>query len=206
MKRMFLLFVLLSFAGAFAQGEFLNNSNTISGSSISLPKAKAPSVFNPLSTPSSTSTKPIEEKKIQFTQNNQFANPGEVYKDKLNTSETGENYKIFRKNQYLGDVKTASEYARISYRDFGEVDGDEIRIWVNDKIVVEHIFLDGDFKGIQLGLTKGFNKVDFEALNQGTSGPNTAEFKIYDDKGGLISANQWNLATGFKATIIIVKD
>ena len=43
-------------------------------------------------------------------------------------------------------------------------------------------------------------------LNQGYSGPNTAEFKIYDDKGELISANQWNLATGFKATIIIVKE
>jgi hypothetical protein len=205
MKRLFFLFVLFSFANAFAQGEFLNNSNTISGSSISLPKSKAPSVFNPTAKPNS-STSVIEKKPLEFAQNNTFANPGDLYKEKLNTNETGENYKIFRKNQYLGDVKTGSEYAKISYRDFGEVDGDEIRIWVNDKIVVEHIFLDGNFNGIQLGLIKGFNKVDFEALNQGTSGPNTAEFRIFDDKGGLISSNQWNLATGFKATIIIVKD
>jgi hypothetical protein len=35
---------------------------------------------------------------------------------------------------------------------------------------------------------KRFNKIDFEALNQGSSGPNTAEFKVYDDKGSLISA------------------
>ena len=49
-------------------------------------------------------------------------------------------------------------------------------------------------------------KVDFEALNQGFSGPNTAQFMIFDDKGSLISSNQWKLGTGFKATIIIVKE
>ena len=49
-------------------------------------------------------------------------------------------------------------------------------------------------------------RVDFEAINQGESGPNTAEFQVYDDKGQLISANQWNLATGFKASIILIKN
>jgi hypothetical protein len=29
---------------------------------------------------------------------------------------------------------------------------------------------------------------------------------VYDDKGVLISASQWNLGTGFKATIILVKN
>jgi hypothetical protein len=53
---------------------------------------------------------------------------------------------------------------------------------------------------------KGFNKIDFEALNQRSSGPNTAEFQIYDDNGGLISASQWNLGTGFKATIVVTKN
>ena len=43
------------------------------------------------------------------------------------------------------------------------------------------------------------------ALNQGDSGPNTAELRIYDDNDILISSNQWNLATGAKATLIIVK-
>ena len=87
-----------------------------------------------------------------------------------------------------------------------EIDGDEIRVLVNDKEVVSRVFLEGSFKVLELGLEKGFNKIDFEALNQGYSGPNTAEFQVYDDKGQLVSANQWNLATGFKATIIIVKE
>ena len=55
-------------------------------------------------------------------------------------------------------------------------------------------------------LKNGFNKIDIEAINQGSSGPNTAEFQVFDDKGASISANQWNLSTGFKATIVIVKE
>lgn len=191
-----------------AQGEFINHSNTIapSGSSLNTPSITAPSVFSPNSTPKTKTSSLNTEKPLQFTQTNDFANPGDRFRDKLNTKEGGEDSKIFRKNQYFGDIKSKAEYVRISYRDFGEVDGDEIKIWVNDKVVVERIFLEGDFQGIQLGLEKGFNKIDFEALNQGSSGPNTAQFQIYDDKGQLVSGNQWNLATGFKATIIIVKE
>ena len=65
--------------------------------------------------------------------------------------------------------------------------------------------LNSTFRGINLKLGEGFNKIDFIALNQGDSGPNTAELRIYDDNERLISSNQWNLATGAKATLIIVK-
>lgn len=191
-----------------AQNEFLNSSNTIppKGSSLSTPKTFKPSVFSPSAAPKPMSSSVIETKKIQFSQKNSFANPGDVFKDKLNVKESGFDSKIFRKNQYLGDFKSKSQYIKISCRDFGEVDGDEIRIWVNDKIMIEHLYLDGDFQQIELGLEKGFNKIDFEALNQGFSGPNTAQFMMFDDKGSLVSSNQWNLGTGFKATIIIVKE
>jgi hypothetical protein len=93
----------------------------------------------------------------------------------------------------------------VNYRDHQAVDGDEIRVWVNDRIVETRISLDNSMQGFELNLEPGFNKIDFEALNQGMSGPNTAEFRVYDDKGNVISANRWDLATGFKATIIIVK-
>ena len=66
--------------------------------------------------------------------------------------------------------------------------------------------VEGNYQTFQLDLIKGFNKIDFEALNQGLYGPNTAQFQVYDDKSELISSNQWNLATGFKATIIIFKE
>ena len=53
---------------------------------------------------------------------------------------------------------------------------------------------------------KLFNVVDFVALNQGSSGPNTAEIIVYDDQGKLVGTNRWNLATGVKATYIIYKN
>ena len=65
--------------------------------------------------------------------------------------------------------------------------------------------LDSTFSGFKLPLTIGFNKIDFTALNQGSSGPNTAELRVFDDKNTLISSNQWNLSTGATATFIVVK-
>jgi hypothetical protein len=204
----FLVLAFLMVEVVSAQNEFLNSSNTIppKGSSLSLPKTNTPSLYTPGSKPKGMSSSTIETKKIQFTQKSTFVNPGDVVKDKLNEKEGGFDSKIFRRNQYLGDFKSKSQFIKISCRDFGEVDGDEIRIWVNDKVMIEHLYLDGDFQQIELGLEKGFNKIDFEALNQGYSGPNTAQFMMFDDKGSLVSSNQWNLGTGFKATIIIVKD
>jgi hypothetical protein len=88
------------------------------------------------------------------------------------------------------------------YRDASYVDGDEIRVYLNDKIIESFVTLEGTFRSFEIVLDKGFNKIDFEALNQGNSCPNTAEFRVYDDKGSLISASQWNLGTGFKATMV----
>ncbi len=191
-----------------AQNEFLNPTNTIppKGSGFSLPKSNTPSLYTPGSTPKPMSSSTIETQKMQFALDNKFKNPGDLVVDKLNQKESGFDSKAFGKNQYLGDFKTKSAFVKISCRDFGEVDGDEIRVWVNDKVMIERVYLDSDYQRIELGLEPGFNKVDFEALNQGFSGPNTAQFMIFDDKGSLVSSNQWNLGTGFKATIIIVKE
>lgn len=210
MKLWFLLLFICFSPTLMAQNEFLNSSNSfepIGGSTSVAPKTATPSVFklNTKPTPSSSSSL-IIDKPIEFIQKNQFINPGDIYKDKLNKSDGTDNSKIFRQNQYLGDFKTASTFVKISYRDFGAIDGDMVSVLVNDKLMVARIFLEGDFKGIELGLEKGFNKIDFQALNEGYSSPNTAEFRIYDDQGILVSSNQWNLATGFKATIIIVKE
>ena len=77
---------------------------------------------------------------------------------------------------------------------------------LNDKEVIPRILLTERFKSVSVDLIMGFNKIDFVALNQGTSGPNTAEVRVFDDEGKLVGANRWNLATGVKATYIIVKE
>lgn len=146
-----------------------------------------------------------ESKPISLYLNKEFKNPGAIYQQKLNKKE-GEVSQVFRKNQNLGDFKTKASFLSIFCRDNEFVDGDRVRIYINDILIQSDILLDGDFKQFEISLKKGFNKIDIEALNQGTSGPNTAEFMVYDEKGGLISQNQWNLATGYKATIVVVRE
>lgn len=145
-------------------------------------------------------------KPIDLTQKNDFIKPGQNYKDKLNKVGDGEVFQDFRKNQNLGDFKTKATFLKILCRDNQAVDGDRVRIYINDLVIQENIYLDSNFKEFEITLKPGFNKIDIEALNQGSSGPNTAEFRVFDDKGVLISANQWNLSTGFKATLVMVKD
>lgn len=135
-----------------------------------------------------------------------FADPGEKYNKKMNEKPGNENNVAAKGNQFFGDFKNNGKFVNIKFRDFGLEDGDKIKISVNDKVIYSSITLTNSFSILDLQLKPGFNKIDFEALNQGFSGPNTAEFHVFDDKGKLIAANQWNLATGFKATVIIVKE
>ena len=81
-----------------------------------------------------------------------------------------------------------------------------IKVEVNESVVMPAILLTEKAKGFKLDLKNGFNVVDFVALNQGSSGPNTAEIIVYDDQGKLVGTNRWNLATGVKATYIIYKN
>lgn len=134
-----------------------------------------------------------------------FQNPNAGIVDKLNQKER-DNVDGSKSDRFLGDFRSNGQFVRIICRDYGEVDGDRVRVYNNDKVVQYEIFLDGAFQEVNVTLLPGFNKIEFQALNMGTSGPNTAEFRMYDDKGKLVSANQWNLTTGVKATLIVVKE
>ena len=109
-----------------------------------------------------------------------FLNPGDIYLKKLNR-EKDKKPNDYNKGAYLGDVSTGSSYVNILCRDFEYVDGDRVRISVNDSIVIYNLYLESTFSGFKLPLSKGFNKIDFTALNQGSSGPNTAELRVFDD-------------------------
>lgn len=108
-------------------------------------------------------------------------------------------------DQDLGSFRTASKSVRIICRDFQYPDGDRVTILVNDIPVVSNIVLKQAYQSFVIPLDVGINKIAFEALNQGSSGPNTAGFKVYNDVGSLISSNEWNLATGAKATLVIAR-
>ncbi|PHS63991.1 MAG: hypothetical protein COB12_09030 [Flavobacterium sp.] len=114
--------------------------------------------------------------------------------------------KEFGKDQFLGEIRTGTNNVTIMYRDHEYVDGDRVRIFVNGDIVKSSVYLSAGFNGFTFPLQSGFNKVVFQALNQGTSGPNTAQLVIYDDEGNTLSSNQWNLLTGRKAMVTIIKE
>ncbi len=138
---------------------------------------------------------------------NDFKNPGDEIKDKLNKKLADKSIDdSFRSDQFLGEFDVKSKYLKIVCRDHEYPDGDRVKILVNDKVIISEILLESASKEYYLDLSNGFNKVEFEALNQGTSGPNTAAFRVYDDKGNIITSNEWNLTTGVKAKIIVVNE
>jgi hypothetical protein len=136
---------------------------------------------------------------------NKFVDPNDGIVDRLNRAE-GSPMDGFKSDRFFGDFRSNGKVVRIVCRDFGEVDGDRVRVYNNDKVVEYEIFLNGSFQEVNVELHPGFNKIEFQALNMGTSGPNTAEFQMYDDKGKLLVSNQWNLTTGVKASLIVVKE
>lgn len=136
----------------------------------------------------------------------QFADTGENYEDRVKIRQQGESSEAYKGNQFLGEIRTKSEYINSLVADFGLQDGDRIRVWINDHIVISDFVLSNNSSAIQIRLQPGFNKIEFEALNQGTTGPNTADIRIVDDQKNLLNSSQWNLATGFKAKVIIVKE
>jgi hypothetical protein len=111
----------------------------------------------------------------------------------------------FRRDQYLGDIVTGGGYVEVYCRDHEYVDGDKVRVYLNGEVINNSISLGAGYHPILVRLNMGFNNIEFEALNQGTSGPNTAELRIFDEEGKEVAKKEWNLLTGSKANMVIVK-
>ncbi|WP_103068171.1 hypothetical protein [Aquimarina sediminis] len=210
--RLFLFFLLCIEVTIYAQIE--NNSSLRIDRESNLSTNKF-SLSKELSTPDYNSSLYALPKELsEYSRRNQtFDMTGNTGFLKPNTELTPKWFKKdknvseeFKSDQYLGDFKSGGKFVHLIYRDHESVDGDVVRIYINDDIIGPRIYLTSSFQGIKINLVKGFNKIDIEALNQGESGPNTAEFHLYDDQGNIITGNEWNLTTGVKATLIVVKD
>lgn len=148
----------------------------------------------------------FDRPKIQMDKQETFVDPGKYYLNKLRSPEKEKNPNDFKVDQYLGDFKSNAPFVQVIFRDHEAADGDRVKILFNDRVVEANVLLQERFKRLKVDLISGFNKIDFVALNQGESGPNTAEIRVYDNEGMLLMANQWNLATGTKATLIVAKE
>ena len=149
-----------------------------------------------------------KDSKINMENQEKFLDPGDYYLSKLGgkSLEGNKDPSKYKSNQYMGDYRIKGGKARIIFRDHEYPDGDRVRILHNDQVIQPNVLLVERFKGLSVSLVDGFNKIDFVALNQGESGPNTAEVRVYDESGNMTASNQWNLATGVRATYILVKE
>ena len=153
--------------------------------------------------------KELEPQKKEFSMfdDNKLRDPGEIFEKRYNKQMEDQGVRIkTMPDMFLGDVRVRGEIANIRCRDHEFPDGDLVRIMVNDEIFIPQLLLTGNFKSFDIPLKEGINSVVFIALNQGDSGPNTAEFEVYDDNKVLVSSKRWNLLTGVKATILVIKD
>lgn len=142
-------------------------------------------------------------KKIDFREtNDELLTAGDVVEKKWKKDREIKN--AYKEDQYLGDFTTGGKFVELYARDHEYVDGDKVKIIVNG-VEIQSITLGAGYHPILVKLESGFNNIEFEALNQGTSGPNTAELKVLDEAGKLVTTKVWNLLTGAKASLIVVK-
>ena len=151
--------------------------------------------------------KPIDgfaKKKYGITETRDVVDP--TWEIKQQFSESKKNISKFDRDYYLGDIKTKSKYIRIVCRDHEYEDGDRIKLLLNEAIIHPNIALKNIPYVIDVELKKGLNKIQFFALNEGSSSPNTAQLKVYNESDVIIASGEWLLTTGYKASLIVLRE
>ncbi|HEY9185699.1 MAG TPA: hypothetical protein VIM94_10260 [Salegentibacter sp.] len=204
MKSGLLFFImLLAGLGTYAQIEIPRTTNT-GGLLKAEPEAKTGFPIIKAEEPKESKyLRKDKPKTIDFRQtNDELITAGEVVEKKWEKDRDIKN--AYKENQYLGDFTTGGKFVELYARDHEYVDGDKVRVIING-VEIRSISLGAGYYPILAKLESGFNNIEFEALNQGTSGPNTAELKVLDEDGKLVTTKVWNLLTGAKASLIVVK-
>ena len=151
--------------------------------------------------------KPIDgfaKKKYGITETRDVVDPTWEIKQQFN--ENRKNVSKFDRDYYLGDIKTTSKYIRILCRDHEYEDGDRIKLILNKAIVHPNITLRNSAYIIEVELKVGLNTIEFYALNEGSSSPNTAQLKVYNENDSIIGSGEWLLTTGYKASLIVLRE
>lgn len=142
------------------------------------------------------------EKPFSMTENDGLKSPSEIFEKRWRKEAVKGGIIREMSDQFLGEHNVDTKFVNIVCRDHQYPDGDRVQILINGEVVKNNLLLTSSYRRVEVTLALGRNIVDIVALNQGDSGPNTAEFVVYDDIGNVISSKEWNLLTGVKATII----
>lgn len=152
------------------------------------------------------SVQEISKKKYMVDMTAKSSLVDKEWKIKQRFGEDSKNLGQFAKDYYLGDLKTTSKTIVIKCRDHEYVDGDRIKLMVNEVVIHPNIRLYGNFYTIDVDLKQGYNTINFIALNEGDSSPNTAQLEVLDPFGNILASNRWLIRTGYKATLVIIKE
>lgn len=144
------------------------------------------------------------KKSVNFMDEKKHRDDSDVMKKKYFNGKDMSNVKM-SSDFNLGTLYSTSKSVRIEVRDHSLIDGDRIRIYVNEELTNSNVALKGLYYVIFIDLNQGYNRIDVEALNEGFSGPNTAEIRVFDDNGDLLAEKNWNIRTGQRATLGVVK-
>lgn len=210
-----ILFLFVSFTG-FSQFELpkkgisipsiLNPDGKISPAS----SLKYPSIFDKkdkLLENFSLLSKKEEPVKSVMDNKPKFLNPGDriVEKENQKLKKEGLSSVVDNSDSFLGEFVITTIKLNIECRDYGAIDGDVVRIWLNGEVVVPRVDLISGYKGYTLEVKEGSNEIQIEALNTGELFPNTGQFMFIDGNEKLVTNQQWNLNSGYKAIIKIRK-
>ena len=193
-----------------------------------LPKLEIPKIVAPnaLKETNIFGTKPKEnnsfeigtpENHFSMTPVNKFQHSlGEVYREKMTKDlektmiEEGlkeDTSQLDRANRYLGDFRTKADFLVVKYRDYIQIDGDLINVYLNDKLIQSQLYLYSQLSQFKIPLSPGINAIEFVVASQGTSGGNTAEIHVIEEGGKPMTDEYWNnLALGTRIKLIVVKE
>jgi hypothetical protein len=149
-----------------------------------------------------------KEKLKQEEEEKALNNKGILTKEQLNNLRIKEMYgkrQIKKVDSHQGTFLTLSKTLTLSFRDFGAIDGDIIGIYHNGILIVKKTTLNQHYKSFQIHLDKGDNQIEVLALNQGSLGANTAQYKLVNSSGLTIASQYWFLATGARAIFNVTK-
>ncbi|WP_248722913.1 hypothetical protein [Seonamhaeicola sp. ML3] len=187
-------------------------NDTLDGSPLVPPKTvKSDGDFSGFNLPKPNVNLKMPKKELSMFKE-EFGNPGELFADRLENQqksiikELELGTKGSKVDVFFGNHKTKSKTVKVMYRDYGLEDGDLVRISVNDEIIIFRAALLNSFGSFELKLRPGVNKIEFLALNEGYALPNTAHFRVLDDKNNIIAADLWALSVNVKGTVNIIKE
>ena len=183
------------------------DTNTITKSSFSLNKVEAKGLTNKKKRGFFNYNLDFDilskENVIDITKSTELVTPTWIIKQKF--KEGGRDNLKFKADYSLGNIETQSKYIIIKCRDHEYVDGDRIRLMLNNSIIHPNISLSSVFYVIDIDLDEGYNNIDFIALNEGDSSPNTAQLVVLDENGVQLSNKKWLISTGYKAQLVVYK-